>query len=102
MPVQAFVDEHHLAKLGLRNYWGYNTIGFFAPQNRYASAQPIHEFRDMVRTLHEAGLEVILDVAFNHTAEGDRYGPTLSFRGKERLYLGNNIRKRNAGRHWRS
>ncbi len=85
MPVQAFIDEHHLVKLGLRNYWGYNTIGFFAPQNRYASAEPIQEFRDMVRTLHDAGLEVILDVAFNHTAEGDRYGPTLSFRGIDNL-----------------
>ncbi len=85
MPVQAFADEHHLAKLGLRNYWGYNTIAFFAPQNRYAGAQPVHEFRDLVQTLHDAGLEVILDVAFNHTAEGDRYGPMLSFRGIDNL-----------------
>lgn len=85
MPMQAFVDEHHLARLGLRNYWGYNTVAFFAPQNRYAGDQPIHEFRDMVRTLHDAGLEVILDVVFNHTAEGDRYGPALSFRGIDNL-----------------
>lgn len=85
MPTAAFIDEHHLAKLGLRNYWGYNTIAFFAPQNRYAGSDPLGEFRDMVRTLHDAGLEVILDVVFNHTAEGDRYGPALSFRGIDNL-----------------
>jgi len=81
MPVQAFVDERHLVERGLRNFWGYNTIGFFAPMPRYANADAVREFRDMVRVLHDAGLEVILDVVYNHTAEGDETGPTLSFRG---------------------
>ena len=81
MPVQAFIDEHHLHKLGLRNYWGYNTINFFAPMGRFAADNPIGEFRDMVNAIHDAGLEVILDVVFNHTGESDGNGPTLSFRG---------------------
>jgi glycogen operon protein len=81
MPVHAFIDEHHLFKQGLRNFWGYNSISFFAPSPRYASSDPILEFRDMVRAIHDAGLEVILDVVYNHTGEGDKDGPTLSFRG---------------------
>ena len=81
MPVHAFIDEHHLAKRGLRNFWGYNSISFFAPSPRYAASDAVTEFRDMVRCIHDAGLEVILDVVYNHTAEGDQYGPTLSFRG---------------------
>jgi glycogen operon protein len=81
MPVHAFIDEHHLAKQGLRNFWGYNSISFFAPSPRYASSDPIIEFRDMVRAIHDAGLEVILDVVYNHTGEGNKDGPTLSFRG---------------------
>ncbi len=85
MPVHQFVSEHALQRRGLTNYWGYNTIGFLAPHNRYAAArQPggqIAEFKAMVRALHEAGIEVILDVVYNHTAEGDHRGPTLSFRG---------------------
>ena len=81
MPVHTFVDEHHLVKKKLRNLWGYNSIGFFAPMQRYAAGDPIGEFRDMVRTLHDAGLEVILDVAYNHTGESDGNGPTISFRG---------------------
>ncbi len=81
MPVQCFIDEHHLATRGLRNFWGYNTVGFFAPMPRYCRGQPASEFRDMVRTLHDAGLEVILDVAYNHTGEGDHLGPSLCFRG---------------------
>ncbi len=81
MPVQAFIDEHHLVTKGLRNYWGYNTVNFFAPMPRYAGDDPIAEFRDMVNAIHDAGMEVILDVAFNHTAEGDDRGPMLSFRG---------------------
>lgn len=85
MPVQAFVDEHHLARRGLRNYWGYNAINFFAPMGRYAKQDPIAEFRDMVDSIHDAGLEVILDVVFNHTGEGSRHGPTLSFRGIDNL-----------------
>ncbi len=82
LPVQAFYDDRHLVEKGLTNYWGYNTIGFFAPAPRYISPNgSIHEFKLMVRRLHEAGIEVILDVVYNHTAEGNHMGPTLSFRG---------------------
>ncbi len=81
MPVQYFVDERRLAQLGMRNYWGYNTIGFFAPEPRYSASGKVNEFKTMVKTLHSAGLEVILDVVYNHTAEGNELGPTLCFRG---------------------
>jgi isoamylase len=85
IPVQQFVQDSHLEEKGLRNYWGYNTIGFFAPHGDYSSAgdggQQVVEFKDMVKALHEAGLEVILDVVYNHTAEGNHMGPTLSFKG---------------------
>jgi glycogen operon protein len=82
MPVHAFVDDRFLTRTGLRNYWGYNSIGYFAPDRRYASVDcPEDEFRTMVKTLHSAGIEVILDVVYNHTAEGNHLGPTLSFRG---------------------
>jgi isoamylase len=81
MPVHAFVDDRHLLDRGLRNYWGYNTIGFFAPDMRYSATGRISEFKTMVKTLHSAGIEVILDVVYNHTAEGNHLGPTLSFRG---------------------
>ncbi len=81
MPVHAFVDEEQLAKQGLRNFWGYNTIAFFAPMPRYARHDPISEFQSMVETIHDAGMEVVLDVVFNHTGESDSAGPTLSFRG---------------------
>ncbi|MCF6733649.1 glycogen debranching protein GlgX [Blastococcus sp. KM273129] len=85
MPVHQFVDDHHLLQQGLSNYWGYNTVGFLAPYHRYAArgsrGQQVQEFKAMVRTLHEAGIEVILDVVYNHTAEGNHLGPTLSFRG---------------------
>jgi isoamylase len=81
MPVHAFVDDRHLLDRGLRNYWGYNTIGFFAPDMRYSASGRISEFKTMVKTLHSAGIEVILDVVYNHTAEGNHLGPTLSFRG---------------------
>ncbi|HEX8989208.1 MAG TPA: glycogen debranching protein GlgX [Rhodocyclaceae bacterium] len=81
MPVHAFTDDRHLVEKGLRNYWGYNSIGFFAPDPRYAAAEPMQEFKTMVKTLHSAGIEVILDVVYNHTAEGNQLGPTLSFRG---------------------
>ncbi len=85
MPVHAFIDEKHLVDKGLRNFWGYNTISFFAPSLRYARADPITEFRDMVRDIHDAGIEVILDVVYNHTGEGDTSGPSLSFRGLDNL-----------------
>lgn len=81
MPVQTFIDEQHLVDKDLRNFWGYNTIGFFAPMQRYARVDAVSEFRDMVRALHDAGLEVIMDVAYNHTGEADHMGPTLFFRG---------------------
>ena len=85
MPVHQFVHDSHLADRGMRNYWGYNTIGFFAPHNDYSSAgtrgQQVQEFKAMVKALHAEGLEVILDVVYNHTAEGNQLGPTLSFRG---------------------
>jgi isoamylase len=81
MPVHYFVDDRTLVERGLRNYWGYNTIGFFAPMSRYLATGSINEFKTMVKTMHSAGIEVILDVVYNHTAEGNQMGPTLSFRG---------------------
>ncbi|MEV7809570.1 glycogen debranching protein GlgX [Streptomyces flaveolus] len=85
MPVHQFVQDGVLQDRGLSNYWGYNTIGFFAPHNAYAAfgtrGQQVNEFKAMVKALHAAGLEVILDVVYNHTAEGNERGPTLSFRG---------------------
>jgi isoamylase len=81
MPVHYFVDDRQLVAKGLRNYWGYNTIGFFAPMSRYLATGSISEFKTMVKTMHSAGIEVILDVVYNHTAEGNQLGPTLSFRG---------------------
>jgi isoamylase len=81
LPVHAFVQDKHLVEKGLRNYWGYNSIGFFVPEGRYAIANPVIEFKEMVKRLHAAGLEVILDVVYNHTAEGNHLGPTLSFKG---------------------
>ena len=85
MPVHQSVPEHKLAERGLTNYWGYNTIGFLAPHNAYSSSAEPHghvaEFKSMVKALHEAGIEVILDVVYNHTAESGGLGPTLSFRG---------------------
>jgi isoamylase len=81
MPVHTFVDDRQLVERGLRNYWGYNSIGFFAPEPRYCAGYSINEFKTMVKVLHSAGIEVILDVVYNHTAEGNHMGPTLSFRG---------------------
>jgi glycogen operon protein len=81
LPVQAYIDEHHLASRGLRNFWGYNTIAFFAPMSRFAAGRARHEFLGMVNAIHDAGLEVILDIAFNHTGESGGAGPTLCFRG---------------------
>jgi isoamylase len=81
MPVHHFIDDRQLVQKGLRNYWGYNTIGFFAPVSRYSASGAINEFKTMVKTMHSAGIEVILDVVYNHTAERNQLGPTLSFRG---------------------
>ena len=85
MPIHAFIDEHHLADRGLRNYWGYNTVNFFAPTPRYAGEAPTRELAEMVRAIHDAGLEVILDVVYNHTGESGFHGPTVSFRGIDNL-----------------
>jgi isoamylase len=90
MPVHYFVQDRHLIERGLRNYWGYNTLGFFAPEMSYASTpespdEAVREFKGMVKILHNAGIEVILDVVYNHTAEGNQAGPTLSFRGIDNL-----------------
>ena len=84
MPVHQFVQDSTLLDQGLRNYWGYNTLGFFAPHADYASSvegQQVQEFKSMVKAMHAAGIEVILDVVYNHTAEGNHLGPTLSFKG---------------------
>ena len=84
LPVHQFVVDRHLAERGLTNYWGYNTVGFFAPDVRYATrglGKQVYEFKTMVKTLHSAGLEVILDVVYNHTGEGNHLGPTLSMKG---------------------
>jgi glycogen operon protein len=83
LPIHTFVDDSYLLEKKLTNYWGYNTIGFFAPDPRYASDVPnsLREFKEMVARLHDSGLEVILDVVYNHTAEGNELGPTLSFKG---------------------
>ena len=89
LPIHTFVDERRLLHHGLRNYWGYNSIAFFAPDLRYsapsAARDPVREFKTMVKTLHAAGIEVILDVVYNHTGESDHTGPTLSFRGLDNL-----------------
>jgi len=81
LPIHAFIDDRHLIERSLSNYWGYNTVGFFAPETRYAVDAPLDAFRSTVSRLHDAGIEVILDVVYNHTAEGNHLGPTLSFRG---------------------
>jgi glycogen operon protein len=85
MPVHQFLHDERLLDLGLRNYWGYNTFGFFAPHNQYAATRyagsAVAEFKTMVKMFHEAGIEVILDVVYNHTAEGNHLGPTINFRG---------------------
>ncbi len=90
MPVHFFIHDKHLKDQGLKNYWGYNSIGYFAPHNEYAADNRpggvVAEFKQMVKTLHQAGLEVILDVVYNHTAEGNHLGPMLSFKGIDNPY----------------
>lgn len=81
LPIHAFVQDQHLLEKGMSNYWGYNTIGFFAPHPQYIASGKVSEFKEMVARMHDAGLEVILDVVYNHTAEGNELGPTLSMRG---------------------
>lgn len=97
LPTHAFLDDRFLVAKGLRNYWGYQTLGFFAPEPRYMSKGEIWEFQTMVRRFHAAGIEVILDVVYNHSGEGDELGPTLSFRGIDnRSYY----RLRDGGRYY--
>ncbi|MFZ0243303.1 MAG: glycogen debranching protein GlgX [Desulfobacterales bacterium] len=90
MPIHYFIHDKHLVDQGLRNYWGYNSIGYFAPHSEYSSDKrpgaPVAEFKQMVKTLHQAGIEVILDVVYNHTAEGNHLGPMLSFKGIDNAY----------------
>jgi len=81
LPIHAFADDRHLLDRGLRNFWGYNTIAFFAPQPRYLGTPFVNETKEMIATFHSVGIEVILDVVYNHTAEGNELGPTLSFKG---------------------
>ena len=81
LPIHAFLDDRYLVERGLRNYWGYNTLSFFAPEARYATGNAINDFRSTVAALHDAGVEVILDVVYNHTCEGNQMGPTLCYRG---------------------
>lgn len=81
LPVHAFLDDRFLLNKGLKNYWGYNTLGFFAPEPRYMSQTHLTEFKTMVKRFHNSGIEVLLDVVYNHTCEGSELGPTLSFRG---------------------
>ncbi len=81
MPVHAFVDDRRLVERGLRNYWGYNTLGYFAPEARYSASGHVGEFKSMVKAMHSAGIEVVIDVVYNHTCEGNHLGPTLSLRG---------------------
>jgi isoamylase len=81
LPIQLFLDDRHLVDRGLSNYWGYNTLGFFAPDPRFLTSKYLGEFKTFVQIMHSAGIEVIMDVVYNHTAEGNQMGPTLSFRG---------------------
>ena len=81
LPVHGFIEDQHLLEQGLRNYWGYNSIAFFAPHAPYLASGHLNEFKEMVAHIHDAGLELILDVVYNHTAEGNELGPTLSMRG---------------------
>jgi len=88
MPVHAFVDERSLVEKKLKNYWGYNSIGFFAPDLRYSATGSINEFKSMVKRLHSAGIEVILDVVYNHSAEGNHLGPHAELpRNRQHLLL---------------
>ena len=97
LPVQAFFDDRFLVARGLKNHWGYNTIGFFAPEPRYGGAAPLAEMQAMVKALHKAGIEVLLDVVYNHSGEGDEWGPTLAFRGLDNASY---YRTVHGGRHY--
>ena len=96
LPIHAFVDDSYLVEKGLRNYWGYNSIGFFAPEPRYLHTPFANEFKAAVNQFHAYGIEVILDVGYNHTAEGNELGPTLSFKGIDTQAIIGCCRTRNA------
>lgn len=104
LPIHHHVDNKRLVDIGLKNYWGYNTIGFFAPDSRYSSSgsmgEQVREFKDMVKEFHKAGIEVILDVVYNHTAEGNHLGPTLSYRGIDNTSYCRLISDNNDYRHY--
>lgn len=97
LPVHSFLDDRFLVSRGLRNYWGYQTLGFFAPDMRYATADAVAEFRQMISTFHSADIEVILDVVYNHSGEGDELGPTLAYRGLDNASY---YRLRDGGRYY--
>jgi len=96
LPVHSYPNDRHLAEKGLQNFWGYNTLGFFTPEVRYSASHRVREFKTMVRNLHAAGIEVILDVVYNHTCEGNQLGPSLSLRGIDNAsyYILNNDNRR--------
>ena len=97
LPVQGFFDDRFLVAKGLKNHWGYQSMAFFAPEPRYGGSHPLRELQGMVKALHGAGIEVILDVVYNHSGEGDEYGPTLSFRGLDNHSY---YRLTHGGRHY--
>ncbi len=97
LPIHAFFDDRFLVAKGLRNHWGYNSVGFFAPEPRYGGHNPLKELQTAVKALHAAGIEVILDVVYNHTGEGDEFGPTLAFRGLDNASY---YRLSHDGRHY--
>ncbi len=97
LPIHAYFDDRFLVAKGLTNHWGYNSMGFFAPEPRYGGRNPLVELKTAIRTLHRAGIEVILDVVYNHSGEGDEWGPTLSFRGLDNPSY---YRLSNGGRHF--
>ncbi len=103
LPVHHFIDEGHLVDRGLRDYWGYNTLGYFAPMSRYSSCGDngcqVDEFKEMVKALHKAGIEVILDVVYNHTCEGNRMGPMLSLKGIDNTTYYRQVAERSALLH---
>ena len=106
MPVHHHARDRHLEETGLTNYWGYNSFGYFAPERRLAASRTpagaVREFKRMVRALHAAGLEVILDVVYNHTAEGNHLGPTLSLKGIDNASVLPARRRRRRATTWTS
>src|SRR5690242_12483341 len=102
MPIHAFVNNRHLLERVLRNYWGYNSIGFFAPAPCYLETTYVNEFNTIVKALHSAGIEIILDVVYNHTAECNQFAPTLSFRGIDNFFFSSSRRHTRLTCDWSS